>query len=151
MAQFWHESIEIMNLYKIMKRHLKRIICIVIIFSSFIAGSAAQESSLFSDVRSALKAGSSKELAKHFHDTVELNINGESDNYSKVHAELYLKDFFKKYEPVDFEYAHQGRSNEGLQYAIGNYSYSGGNFQVLIRTKKFSGENKIYIIDFVKE
>ena len=111
----------------------------------------AQNDALFKNVRSALKAGSSKELAKYFNETIELNVNGEAANYSSVHAEIYLKDFFKKYPPVDFEYAHQGSSSEGLKYAIGNYSYSGGSFRVLIRTKSFNGTYKIYIVDFLKE
>ncbi len=131
-------------------QYLIKITCLLFFSVFFMAENSAQ-SNLFGNVRSALKAGSSKELAKYFHETVELNINGESDNYSNTHAEIYLKDFFKKYEPVGFEYVHQGSSSEGLQYAIGSYSYSGGNFQVLIRIKKFSGTDKIYIIDFLKE
>lgn len=150
MAQFWHERMKMMNFNKIMKQHLIKLICLLL-FSVFFVTEEAKAQSLFSNVRSALKAGSSKELAKYFHETIELNINGESDNYSNVHAEIYLKDFFKKYEPVDFEYIHQGSSNEGLQYAIGSYSYSGGNFKLLIRTKSFNGVDKIYILDFVKE
>ncbi|HET8859809.1 DUF4783 domain-containing protein [Marivirga sp.] len=111
----------------------------------------AQTKSLFADVRSALKAGSSKELSQHFHDNIELNIKGESGNYSNVHAEIYLKEFFKKHEPISFEYAHQGSSNEGLKYAIGNYVHSEGTYLVLIRAKKIDGKEKIYIIDFSEE
>src|SRR5690554_4021022 len=90
----------------------------------------AQSHSLFSDVRAALKAGSSKELSKHFNDNIQLNINGEEGNYSNVHAEIYLKEFFKKHEPISFEYAHQGSSNGGLKYAIGNYVHAEGTFLV---------------------
>ncbi len=134
-----------------MKKHLIRLVSLILIIGFFTSTTYAQQGNLFGNVRSALKAGSSKELAKYFHETVEVNINGENENYSNVHAEIYLKDFFKKYESVDFEYIHQGSSTEGLQYAIGTYSYSGGNFRVLIRTKKFAGVDKIYIIDFLKE
>lgn len=111
----------------------------------------AQNESLFAEVRSALKAGSSKELSQHFNDTIELNIDDESGTYSNVHAEIYLKEFFKKHEPISFEYAHRGGSPEGLNYAIGNYVHSEGTFVVLIRAKKIKGEEKIYIIDFTKE
>ncbi|WP_296622068.1 DUF4783 domain-containing protein [Marivirga sp.] len=124
----------------------------LILISSFSLSIAhAQNESLFADVRSALKAGSSKELSQHFHDNIELNINGESGNYSNVHAEIYLKEFFKKHEPISFEYAHQGSSNEGLKYAIGNYVHSDGTYLVLIRAKKINGKEKIYIIDFSEE
>lgn len=111
----------------------------------------AQSESLFAEVRSALKAGSSKELSQHFHDDILLNINEESGNFSNVHAEIYLKEFFKKHEPISFEYAHQGSSNEGLKYAIGNYVHSEGTYLVLIRVKKIEGKEKIYIIDFSEE
>jgi diacylglycerol kinase family enzyme len=125
---------------------------LVILFSGFsLTLAQAQSKSLFADVRSALKAGSSKELSQHFHDNIELNIDGESGNYSNVHAEIYLKEFFKKHEPISFEYAHQGGSPEGLNYAIGNYVHSEGTYLVLIRAKKIDGKEKIYIIDFSKE
>ncbi len=142
---------EMMNFSKMMKQHLIRLFSLILILSYYTSPVHAQSENLYGNVRAALKAGSSKELAKYFHETVELNMNGENENYSSVHAEIYLKDFFKKYESVDFEYIHQGSSAEGLQYAIGTYSYSGGNFRVLIRTKKFAGADKIYIIDFLKE
>ncbi|WKV13531.1 DUF4783 domain-containing protein [Marivirga harenae] len=123
-----------------------------LLLSSFSFSDAhAQNQSLFGDVRSALKAGSSKELSQHFHDNIQLNINGEEGNFSNVHAEIYLKEFFKKHEPISFEYAHQGSSNEGLKYAIGNYVHSEGTYLVLIRAKKFNGKEKIYIIDFSEE
>ncbi|HET8859810.1 DUF4783 domain-containing protein [Marivirga sp.] len=111
----------------------------------------AQDKSLFADVRLALKAGSSKELAQHFHDNIQLNIRDESANYSKVHAEIYLKEFFKKHEPISFEYVIQQSTNEGVKYAIGNYVHSEGTYLVLIRAKKIDGKEKIYIIDFSVE
>lgn len=133
-----------------MQRHFKYLLTLLMVIAlSF--GAQGQEDALFKNVRSALKAGSSKEFAKYFNETIELNVNGEAANYSNVHAEIYLKDFFKKYPPVDFEYAHQGSSSEGLKYAIGNYSFSGGSFRVLIRSKSFKGTYKIYIVDFLKE
>jgi len=123
----------------------------ILLSSLTMSTSVAQKEALFTDVRSALKAGSSKELSQYFHDNIELNIDGESGNYSNVHAEIYLKEFFKKHEPISFDYAHQGGSPEGLNYAIGNYVHSEGTYVVLIRAKKFDGKQKIYIIDFTKE
>ncbi|WKK82449.1 DUF4783 domain-containing protein [Marivirga arenosa] len=128
-----------------------KLFLIFLLLSFFTQNGFSQNESLFAEVRSALKAGSSKELSQYFNDNIELNINGESGNYSNVHAEIYLKEFFKNHEPVSFEYAHQGSSNEGLKYAIGNYVYSGGTYLVLIRAKKINGKEKIYIIDFSED
>jgi hypothetical protein len=125
--------------------------CFVILLAGVSQKSWAQEASLFSNVRSALKASSAKELAKHFNETIEININGEKDNYSSAHAEIYLKDFFKKYPSVDFEYVHQGSSKDGLKYAIGNYIYSDGSFRIILRVKKIEGKERIYVLDLYKE
>ncbi len=133
-----------------MKNIVKKVVLTLGLFFT-ISIAFSQEDALFKNVRSALKVGSSRELAKYFNETIELNINGESANYSSIHAEIYLKDFFKKYEPVEFEYAHQGSSSAGQKFAIGSYSYSGGSFRVLIRSKPFNGVYKIYIVDFIKE
>ncbi len=123
-----------------------------LMFSSLIIGkSYAQNESLFADVRSALKAGSSKELSQHFHDNIQLNIKGESGNYSKAHAEIYLKEFFKKNEPISFKYVIQRSTKGDLKYAIGNYVHSEGKYLVLIRAKKIDGKEKIYSIDFSEE
>lgn len=128
---------------------------LILVLSCSLNLAHAQNESLFADVRAALKAGSSKELSQHFHDNIEVNINEESENYSNVlsnvHAQIYLREFFKKHEPISFEYAHQGGSPEGLNFAIGNYVHSEGTYVVLIRAKKIDGKEKIYIIDFSEE
>jgi hypothetical protein len=80
--------------------------------------------------KAALRAGSSKDISAYFSNLVELSLLGEKSSYSKSHAEVLLKEFFKKYPPVDFQYIHQGSSKEGLKYAIGKYSYNGGSFRV---------------------
>ncbi|WP_375579447.1 DUF4783 domain-containing protein [Marivirga tractuosa] len=111
----------------------------------------AQNESLFADVRLALNTGSSRELSQHFHDNIQLNVIGELGNYSKAHAEIYLKEFFKKHEPINFEYVIQRTSKGDLKYAIGNYVHSEGTYLVLIRAKKIDGKEKIYMIDFSEE
>ncbi len=153
MAQFLRKLMEMMNFNKIMNKHLNRLISLILFLflGFFTSTSYAQKANLYGNVRSALKAGNSKELAKYFHETIELNINGETENFSKIHAEIYLKDFFKKYESVDFDYVHQGSYPDGLRFAIGSYTYSTGNFTIIIRSKKFSEEEKIYIMDIRKE
>ena len=104
----------------------------------------AQSEEIINNGKMALKTGSSKELSKYFNDIVELSLDGEKGSYNKSHAEIRLKEFFKKYAPVDFQYIHQGSSKEGLKYAIGKYTYNGGSFRVYILIKQF---NKNYFID----
>ncbi len=113
--------------------------------------SAWGQSEVINNVRSAIKAGNSKELSKYLGDMISLEIDGVQSNYSKTQAEYVLKDFFKKYRPNDFQYVHQGASEGGLKYAIGRYSYDGGSFRVVLRSKNINGSYKVSSLDFTKE
>lgn len=120
-------------------------------FLFFIAHTTYSQSAVINNVRAALKAGSAKELVKSFNNTVELNFDGEKSSYSRTQAEFVLKDFFKKYPPSDFEYIHQGSSQQGLTYVIGKYSFEGGSFRVLMYIKKANDSYLVDLIDFSRE
>jgi len=129
-----------------------KIFALLILMASLIFSAKAQTSEeIVSNSKVALKAGSSKDISKFFSDLVELSLLGEKSSYSKSHAEVLLKDFFKKYPPVDFQYIHQGSSKEGLKYAIGKYTYNGGSFRVYLLIKQFSGNYLIDTLEFSKE
>lgn len=109
------------------------------------------QSEVINNVRSSIKAGSSKELSNYLGDMISLEIDGVQSNYSKTQAEYVLRDFFRKYPPNDFQYVHQGASEGGLKYAIGRYSYEGGSFRVVLRSKMVNGAYKVSSLDFTKE
>ena len=112
---------------------------------------AAAQDTEIGNVRMAIKTGSSKELAKYFGDNVEIHFDGERSNYSKSQAEFVLRDFFKKYPPVDFQYVHQGNSGEGLKYAIGKYMISNGSYRIWLLFKKNGNLYYVDTIDFTRE
>lgn len=103
------------------------------------------------NVRLAIKTGSSKELSKFFSDNVELHFDGDRASYSKSQAEFVLRDFFKKYPPVDFQYVHQGNSGEGLKYAIGKYVIGNGSYRIWLLFKKLNNTYYVDTIDFTRE
>lgn len=124
------------------------LVLILCISASF--GANAQ-SEVINNVRTAIKAGSSRELVKSFNNMVELNFEGAKSNYSKSQAELVMKEFFKKYPPQDFQYIHKGSSKEGLTYVIGKYDFESGSFRVWILVKKFGDNYLVELINFNKE
>lgn len=119
--------------------------------SSFYTECAAQ-SSVMTNVRNAIKAGSSRELTRHFNDMVELNIEGKTGNYTKEQSTFVLKEFFDKYPSSDFQYIHQGASEDGTQYAIGRYSHNTGSFRVFMLVKQVnSGDYKVKLLNIAEE
>jgi hypothetical protein len=109
------------------------------------------QAEIFEPMKDALKAGNAKELAKYFNQSVDINLEGEVNTYSKAQAEFVLREFFKKYPTSDFSIEHTGSSKSGLQYAIGNYKSNNDQFNVLLRVKQAANGYLVHEISFVKE
>ena len=129
-------------------------VLLIVFFLSFFPFRSIQvlgQTTEINNVRMAIKSGSSKELARYFGEFVELHFDGDRSSYSKSQAEFVLRDFFKKYPPVDFQYVHQGNSGEGLKYAIGKYVISQGSYRIWLLFKKTNDTYYIDTIDFTRE
>lgn len=109
------------------------------------------QNDVIANVRMAIKTGSSKELSQYFGDVIVLNFDGEKSNYSKSQAEFVLKDFFRKYEPIDVEYIHQGDSKKGFKYIMGKYRAENGSFRIYILFKKSEASYYVDTMDFTRE
>ena len=97
------------------------------------------------------KSGSSRDLAKFLDNTVELNMSGSQGEYSRNQAELVLRDFFKKFPPIDFQIVHRGDSGSNITYYIAYYISPEQSYRVLVKTKEINDRSLIYSLDFKKE
>jgi hypothetical protein len=85
-------------------------------------------------VSEAMKIGNASEIAKYLNPTVELEILGEDNIYSKAQTELMLKDFFTKNKPKSFKVNHQGTKG-ATSFAIGVLVSESASFRVSIFLK----------------
>jgi len=132
-----------------MKSHMnKKVFLIAILFS---IGIHAQAQTVFSPMKDAVKAGDASELAKYMNTSIDLNLEGEVNTYSKAQAEFVLRDFFKKHTPSDFSIVHTGSSKGGLQFAIGKYQSGADNYNVLMRVREIGKIFLIHEMSFTKE
>ncbi len=102
-------------------------------------------------VKLVLEVGNANELSKFLNDKVDLNIDGKEGTYSHSQAEGVLKNYFKENPPESFQINHEGASENGLIYAIGEYKTVDTSFRVWIRLKKINDQFKIHEMSFVKE
>ncbi len=109
------------------------------------------EDTIISEIGTAMKSGSSKELIKYCNETVEIKIDGNSNNYSQAQAEVVLKNFFTSNPAKNFSYIHQGSSPEGLKYNIGRYVHDNGTYRVVMFIKKIGDNYLIDTLNFSKE
>ncbi len=112
---------------------------------------SANAQTIFAPMKDAVKAGDASELVKHFNVSIEMNLEGEVNTYSKAQAEFVLRDFFKKHVPTDFSIVHTGSSKGGLQFAIGKYQCSTESYTVLMRVREVGKVFLIHEMSFTKE
>lgn len=134
-----------------MKRYLFRAFLSSLFVLFTVVLSHAQSADNMAAVRSALRNGSSRELAQYLAPTVEVGFDGDRQGYNATQAELVMKDFFAKTAPSSFEFIHQGESGEHIQYAIGRYSGRGGTYRVFVKLKPGRGTPTIDTLEFTKE
>ena len=112
---------------------------------------AIAQDNIFAPFKDVIKAGNSKDMVKFLNQSVDMNLDGEVNTFSKAQAEFALRDFFKKHPPKDFSIVHTGSSKGGLQFAIGRYLSNGESYSALIRVKEVEEAYLIHEINFVKE
>ena len=111
-------------------------------------GQVAAQSDVMGGIQSAIKSGSSRDLARYFNTKVNVIIDGDNGNYSQSQAEMVVRNFFSKNPPADFSFDHQGGSEDGQRYAIGKYSHKGGRYNVVVKVKRYGDAYRIDTIEF---
>jgi hypothetical protein len=133
-----------------MKKLLYIGVLLFLAFSFTQASSTKSTPNSLEGIVTVFQSGSSKELAKYFDSGIDININGNQGDYSRNQAELVMRDFFKKFPPVDFQLLHQGSNTDQIIYYIGTYKTEETVFRVFIKGKKENESIKVYSLDIVK-
>lgn len=126
----------------------KKLGFLIVVLMSVFQGAAAQD--LFSKIKPLIKAGNAEELAKYFHASIDVNIEGDLNTFSKPQAVVAIGNFFKAHPPADFNIVHKVASDGGLESAIGKMASGGETYTVLVRTKEIKGVRAIHDISFTK-
>lgn len=113
----------------------------------------AGKADIVTDITAHLKNANSREISRHFASTVELIILNEEDVYSKVQAEIILKDFLYKNKPKGARLLHRLDSNPNYMFAVIELDTENGKFRTTVSMKDMGGEFLIteMRIEFDKE
>lgn len=139
MAYFWTEI-------QLMKR--LAVLWVLILATSVLVQA---QSEIFNPMKDAIKASDAAALVKSFAQSVDINLEGNINTYSKAQSEFVLKEFFKKHPVNDFSIVHMGSSKGGLQFAIGRYLSGTASYNVLMRIRQVGEDYFVHEISFVKE
>ncbi len=131
-------------------RQILKLIGVLWIIFVFPAALSGQTVEIPESIVLSFRAGNAAELAKYFHDNVELIILEKEDVYSRSQAEQIIRKFFQDYTPDSFRIIFEG-GKESSHYAIGSMSSSGSNYRIYILIKKQDGEPRIHQLRIEKE
>lgn len=101
------------------------------------------------EITGSLKSGNASSTAKYFDNTVDINLPGKSNSYSKKQGELVLREFFSGNTVKDFSVIHKSESSTS-QYFIGNLNTNNGVFRTTVYLKQKGDKQIIQEIRFEK-
>lgn len=132
---------------------MKKVVLYITLYLSILLGisntlEAIEPPGIVDNIASAIKAGNSAELSKYFGSTVEIIIPGSEGAFSKAQAEIVMKDFFSKSNPLSFTINQKGNSAGGAQFIIGTYKNKSETLNVYILLKPVNGQLLIQQLHF---
>jgi hypothetical protein len=103
----------------------------------------------------AIKDAQATELSPYLANTVECDISGKSNVYSKAQTVQVMKDFFIQNKPKQFTVNHQGGQGE-TRFFIGTYkTITGKKYRISCSIKRETGKNdmilQIRIEDYIEQ
>jgi len=100
---------------------------LVLLFMTLFATgqNSAPEQKVFDEIAKAVKAGQCAELSVYFASSIECDILGKEDIYSKPQAIQVMKNFFSKYKAKNFVTLHKSGKGQA-KYIIGTYQTTAG-------------------------
>ncbi len=129
-----------MGIRLIRKMGLTGVMCIVM------AVGFASINDVIDDIASCVRGGNTKELSKYFSSTVSMTLLNDEGIYSRVQAEIILRDFFSKNAPSGVKIAHRLDSNPNFRYVVLNLETAKDTFRVSY--KLTNNDNTFQITEF---
>jgi len=108
--------------------------------------SFAHINDVIDDIASCISGGNTKELSKYFSSTVSMTLLNDEGIYSRVQAEIILRDFFGKNTPTNVKIAHRLDSNPNFRYVVLNLETPKDTFRVSY--KLTNNDNAFQVTEF---
>jgi hypothetical protein len=95
------------------------------------------------EIFAAIKSAQTAELSPYLANSVECDMFGKSNVYSKAQAIQVMKDFFAQNKPKQFVLNHQGGQNT-IRFFVGTYkTMIGKKYRITCHIKKETGKDDV--------
>ncbi len=112
------------------------------------SGKPEETPGIVENIAASVRSGNSKSLASFFSTAVEITLPGKEGTFSKVQAEMVMKDFFARNPPIAFNVDQKGASAGGSQFMIGTYKSNNRVYKTYFLLKPADNKLQIQQIQF---
>jgi hypothetical protein len=88
------------------------------------------------DITTAIRVGNVGELSRYLDSRVDLTLPEKSDTYSKIQAEMIIRDFFTTNGVQNFLVKRRGPSGTGSEFLVGVLKTRNGDYRTTIFVKQ---------------
>ena len=88
------------------------------------------------DITTAIRVGNAGELSRYLDSRVDLSLPEKSDTYSKIQAEMIIRDFFTNNGVQNFLVKRRGSSGGGSEFLVGVLKTRNGDYRTTLFVKQ---------------
>ena len=88
------------------------------------------------DITYAIRAGNVGELSRYLDSRVDISLPDKSDTYSKIQAEMIIRDFFSTNGVQNFTIKHRGNNGGGSEFCVGLLQTRNGDYRTTLFVKQ---------------
>ncbi len=99
--------------------------------------------SISEELKTYLREGNAKNIAKYFGSNLTLSILGENGVYTKYQSEIMLATFFNQHKPKTVKLTQASNANNGYQYYTFSLATEQANYRIFIKIGAGSNNQSI--------
>jgi hypothetical protein len=88
------------------------------------------------EITGAIRVGNVGELSRYLDNRVDISLPNKSDTYSKIQAEMIIRDFFSTNGVQNFLIKHKGTNGGGSEFCVGVLQTRNGDYRTTLFIKQ---------------
>jgi Domain of unknown function (DUF4783) len=88
------------------------------------------------EITGAIRLGNAGELSRYLDSRVDISLPDKSDTYSKIQAEMIIRDFFSTNGVQNFLIKHRGTNGGGSEFCVGVLQTKNGDYRTTLFVKQ---------------
>jgi hypothetical protein len=114
---------------------MKRIFGLAVITFSLVLVSFRPTYTL-DEITAAIRVGNVSELSRYLDTRVDISLPEKSDSYSKIQAEMIIRDFFSNNGVQNFTVKHRQPNGSGSEFCVGTLQTHNGDYRTTLFLKQ---------------